>query len=108
MRYTIALLAALLLAGCASPDIRVTAKDLAAATRLAERGQDRLALQCYAYWKPRIGTDEPIEIVGPLSAYQLARNVRRLVEGASEEATLACGPLRADSTGAVLRLVPGL
>lgn len=105
-----ALLALGACSGTAQPRAELGAfvvEDLRNARSMAERTGDLLALQCYDYLIPKLEArlDIPAEeeISGAISAYQKARNVRRLIEARdSVPFRLACGPLLADSE-AVLR-----
>jgi hypothetical protein len=89
-------------------------QDLYDARSLAVRGNDVLALQCWDYLIPRLEARlavterDDIELSGPFSSYQQARNIRLLIQSMeSVEFRLACGPMIGDSRD-VLRGLLGI
>lgn len=87
-----------------------TADDVAEARRSAAAHGDALALVCWDYLARRIEQGGGVyitEVKGVASAYQKARNVRRVVAGGlSDEAKMACAPMLLDSAAALGRLAP--
>ena len=104
---------ALFLSACSGAQIfnKVVLEDVRQAKLMAERTEDVLALKCWTYLEEftlaRVGDEIPAgEVVGVLSTYQKARNVRRTVIEVrlSDEFKLECGPMLIDSVGALRRL----
>ena len=87
-------------------------EDVRQATILAKRANDTLALKCWAYLEEFTvdnapGTETPAgKVVGVLSTYQQARNVRRTVIEVeiSDKFRLECGPMLTESMGALGRI----
>lgn len=86
-------------------------EDVQQSLLMAKRANDQLAIKCWTYietlsllrdlyWRTEEGV-EPGKVVGPLSAYQKARNVRRLVVEVkiSDAFRLECGPMLTESMG---------
>lgn len=79
---------------------------------MAERSNDKLALLCWQYLEEFAVENAPDpdvprgKIVGVLSSYQTARNVRRgIIEvKISDDFRIRCGPMLTDSAGALGRL----
>ena len=121
-RLAVAVALAALMAGCASPSTEgeaaagplggltaATRTDLLEARASAEAHDDRLAAMCWDHLLARLdgGGIRITEIKGIASAYQKARNVRRLAaEGLSDELKIACGPMLLDSVGGLPRALP--
>jgi len=124
MRNFLALsLAGALLAGCASSDPPaigaaddgqvlgdlsiLVATDVQAALDDATAHDDPIAAQCYQHILTVLPT-LPNALTAPkgvVSAFQKVRNLRRRADqGISDEFTIACGPLIADSRRAVLKI----
>lgn len=83
-------------------------EDLQTALALAEAGQDRLAVKCWARLIAIVGRDRPdrVAIKGAFSAYQSARNIRhRLESGVPDDIREACAPMTSESRGVLLRLL---
>lgn len=86
--------------------------DALEARKLAEQTNDKLAVLCWDYIAEftRVNSpdpDTPIgQVIGVLSGYQKARNVRRTVVEVeiSDEFRIACGPMLTESMGALGRL----
>ncbi len=87
-------------------------EDVRQSILMAERANDELALKCWRYIEtfalehaPKEGIESG-KVVGPLSAYQKARNARRLVVEVkiSDQFRLECGPMITESAGALGRL----
>ncbi len=87
-------------------------EDVQQAIRLAEAGNDPLALKCWTYLEKFTIENAPNaenpagEVVGVLSGYQRARNVRRNVIEVkiSDQFRLECGPMLTDTMGALGRI----
>lgn len=87
-------------------------EDVSQALIMAERTNDELAVQCWTYLKEFAEANAPDpdvpqgEVVGALSAYQKARNVRRTVIEVeiTDRFRMECGPMLTDSAGALGRL----
>lgn len=97
----------------ASPDFaEMTMEDVVNAKKLALLTDDKLSLLCWDYIEWFVGENAPEggvetgEVVGPLSAYQKARNVRRTVVEVeiSDALRIACGPMLTDSMSAIGRV----
>ena len=79
---------------------------------MATRANDQLALKCWKYIEDFALAHAPEEgvesgkVVGALSAYQKARNARRLVIEVkiSDNFRLECGPMLTESMGALGKL----
>ncbi len=118
-------LALILLSGCAqgvaavSHGIQTDAEfneivvaDVRQAQRLAEQGDDPIALQCWTYIEEFAVANAPggevrdADTEGVFSIYQKARNLRRnAIEVEITDAfRLACGPMLIESMGALGRL----
>ena len=87
-------------------------EDVRQAKLLAEQTNDTLAKKCWTYIEEFTVANAPdvesltSEVVGVLSAYQKARNLRRTVIEVeiSDQFRLACGPMLTESMGALGRL----
>ncbi len=87
-------------------------EDVQQAIILATQANDELALMCWSYLEQFTlenapDADNPMgEVVGVFSAYQKARNVRRVVIEVeiSDQFRIECGPMLTDSMGALGRL----
>ena len=97
----------------ASPEFAaMTLVDVAEAKKLALLTDDKLSLRCWDHIEAFVRENAPVsldeagKVVGPLSAYQLARNIRRTVVevGIDDVFRLACGPMLTDSMSAIGRL----
>lgn len=100
-----------LLAGCAGiaervadqvqPVLDFALNDIRAAQDLAVAAGDEAAIQCYGVLEARVAKLGPrLEppVIGAVSAYQKARNVRRFIAaGISEELRAACAWMIMDS-----------
>jgi len=126
MKITAIILAGLLLSGCAGnivtkaitsddPDeISFVRKDLEAALASAKANDDQLGEMCWAAIIKKI--EEPrtkTNVVGALSAYQKARNVRRKLEGGLDTSLrIGCAPMLTESRKVIFsklrKLAPGL
>ncbi len=90
----------------------IVLKDVQQAKLLAERANDPLALKCWSYIEEFAlanapNTESPPgKVVGVFSAYQKARNIRRLVVEVriSDEFRLSCGPMLTETMGVLGRL----
>jgi hypothetical protein len=89
-----------------SPEFaEMTLKDVENAGKLALLTDDKLSILCWDYIEDFVRTHAPEagvetgEVVGPLSAYQKARNIRRTVVDIeiSDPFRVACGPMLTDS-----------
>ena len=106
----------LLLAGCASGVQSIggglkqfAVKDMKAAHASAVLHNDVLAAQCWEYMMTAMPDALKTEVIGPATAYQKARNIRRIVELSSTDDFLrACSPMIADSRSVIRRLVSPL
>jgi len=86
--------------------------DVLEAKKLAAQTNDKLALLCWDYVEEftranSLDPESPMgKVIGVLSGYQQARNVRRTVVEVkiSDEFRLACGPMLTDTMGALGRL----
>lgn len=117
--------AALALSGCATAVTAVSQKiqtdadfnllvleDVQAAIVLATQSQDELGLMCWTYLEAFTLENAPDlenpagKVVGVFSAYQKARNVRKLVVEVeiSDAFRLECGPMLTESMGVLGRL----
>lgn len=87
-------------------------EDVQQAKIMAERTDDILALHCWEYLEQFAIDNAPDpdveqgDVVGALSTYQKARNVRRTIVEVeiSDHFRLNCGPMLTDSTGVLGRL----
>ena len=128
MRYHpigLALAAALMLAGCAGATAelnRITSEvnknvievskfavvDLRSALKSAQAHNNRIAVMCWTELikvAERGQTEGAFEIKGPISAFQQALNLSRLVTGKlSEDLQIACAPLFLDVQAILARL----
>lgn len=95
-----------------SPDFaEMTLVDVVNAGKLALLTDDKLSILCWDYIEAFVRENAPVslneagEVVGPLSAYQKARNVRRTVVEVeiSDPLRIACGPMLTDSMSAIGR-----
>lgn len=93
-----------------SPDFaEMTLVDVVNAGKLALLTDDKLSILCWDYIEDFVRTHAPVsldengKVVGPLSAYQKARNVRRLIVDVeiSDPFRIACGPMLTDSLSAI-------
>lgn len=90
----------------------VVLADVQQAMILATQSNDELALKCWTYLEAFTlenapDADSPAgKVVGVFSAYQKARNVRRVVIEVeiSDQFRLECGPMLTESMGALGRL----
>ena len=90
----------------------IVLKDVQQAKLLAERANDPLALKCWSYIEEFALANAPNteipagKVVGVFSAYQKARNIRRLVVEVriSDEFRLSCGPMLTETMGVLGRL----
>ncbi len=97
----------------ASPEFaEMTLKDVVNAGKLAVLTDDKLSLLCWDHIEAFVRENAPVsldeagEVVGPLSAYQKARNVRRTVIEVEigDAFRIACGPMLTDSMSAIGRV----
>ncbi len=97
----------------ASPEFaEMTLKDVVNAKKLALLTDDKLSLLCWNHIEDFVRTNAPAsldeagKVVGPLSTYQKARNVRRtVIEVEIDDAfRIACGPMLTDSMSAIGRI----
>ena len=93
-----------------SPEFaEMTLKDVVNAGKLAVLTDDKLSLLCWDHIEAFVRENAPVsldeagEVVGPLSAYQKARNVRRTVLDVEidDAFRIACGPMLTDSMSAI-------
>lgn len=93
-----------------SPEFaEMTLVDVVNAGKLALLTDDKLAIQCWNHIENFVRTHAPLslneagEVVGPLSAYQKARNIRRTVVDVKidDAFRIACGPMLTDSMSAI-------
>jgi hypothetical protein len=122
-RIWVSIAFALLLSGCASfergvlvarsqvlasPEFAaMTLVDVVEAKKLASFTDDKLALRCWDHIEAFVRKNAPVsldeagKVVGPLSAYQKARNIRRVVieVGIDDAFRIACSPMLTDSLG---------
>ncbi len=116
----------LMLVGCAGKTIAVVSEkiqtdsdfnqivlaDVEQAILLARETNDLISLKCWQYIRDFTLKNSPPDlgpagnVVGALSTYQKARNIRRTVIEIkiSDEFRLECGPMLMDSLGALGRL----
>ncbi len=101
----------LLLAGCSSRFRDIVLADAQQAKLMAEQADDQLAVKCWTHLEKLTLANQPDpdalvgRVVGVLSAYQKARNVRRKVEaGISDQSRLECGPMLMESRSVFKRL----
>ena len=96
-----------------SPEFaEMTLVDVVEAKKLAALTEDKLSLLCWDHIETFVRENAPEagvstgKVVGPLSAYQQARNIRRTVVEVeiSDEFRLACGPMLTDSMAAIGRI----
>ena len=96
-----------------SPEFaEMTLVDVVEAKKLATLTDDKLSLLCWDHIETFVRANAPEagvstgKVVGPLSAYQQARNIRRTVVEVeiSDEFRLACGPMLTDSMAAIGRI----
>ena len=90
-----------------SPEFaEMTLVDVVNAKKLAALTDDKLSLRCWDHIEASVDLTAAGEVVGPLSAYQQARNVRRAVIEVeiSDEFRIACGPMLTDSMSAIGRI----
>jgi len=119
MKLLILAALAALLTGCAGlaeravgdvdePRFAFVLADIDAAQALAVAANDPAAVQCYTTLSgkvERLGGRLELPVVGVVSAYQRARNVRRLVTGGvSDELRAACAWMLMDSRSFLRRL----
>ncbi len=111
--YVLPIVLALLLGGCAngSKFSEIVLADVQQAKVLAEQADDQLAVKCWTHLEQLTlanipNPDAPVgRVVGVMSAYQKARNVRRKVEaGISDQSRLECGPMLMESRSVSKRL----
>lgn len=105
----------LLLSGCATTSFlslnEVVLEDVRQAKIMAERTDDALSLKCWTYLETVAQANAPVEgaprgkVVGVLSTYQKARNVRRAITQVrnSDQLKLECGPMLIDSAQVIKR-----
>ena len=81
---------------------------------MAEQADDQLAVKCWTHLEQLTlanipDPDAPVgRVVGVLSAYQKARNVRRKIEvGISNQSKLECGPMLMENRSVIKRLGVG-
>lgn len=124
-KWVMICVAALALSGCAQGFGAISGKiqtdadfnelvlaDVQQAIILAEQASDELALMCWSYLEQFTLDNAPDaenpagKVIGVFSAYQKARNVRRLVieVEVSDQFRMECGPMLTDSMGALGRL----
>ncbi len=96
-----------------SPEFaEMTLTDVVNAKKLAVLTGDKLSLLCWNHIEDFVRANAPVDkavagkVVGPLSTYQQARNVRRTVIGVeiSDEFRIACGPMLTDTMSAIGRI----
>lgn len=115
--YMIVVFGGLLLAGCAGSVSgltldRVALEDVRQAKIMAEHTHDALSLQCWTYLEAKVSTLAEVregpqgKVVGVLSTYQAARNIRRVVTSIelTEQFKVECGPMLYDSARVITRL----
>ena len=110
------MISVMLLAGCTSGLHSVggglkqfAVKDVKAAHASAVLHNDALAVQCWEYLMTSMPDAPKTKVIGPATAYQKARNIRRLVElGSTDDFLKACSPMIADSRSVIRRLVSPL
>lgn len=88
--------------------VNLTERDLQSALDSAKAHNDKIATLCYEAILPLAAAKneaDHTQVVGPISAYQKARNVRKFLEGlAGDNIKIACGPLLADTNSVLSRL----
>lgn len=93
-----------------SPEFaEMTLVDVVEAKKLAFLTNDKLSLLCWDYIETFVRDNAPEagvstgKVVGPLSMYQKARNIRRIVVDIeiSDPFRIACGPMLTDSMSAI-------
>ena len=110
------MISVLLLSGCASGLQSVggglkqfAVEDMKEAHASAVLHNDALAVQCWEYLMTSMPDAPKTKVIGPATAYQKARNIRRIVQLSSTDDFLkACSPMIADSRSVIRRLVSPL
>ena len=105
----IAILLALLSAGCASSgeailkagtagSVRFQPADVDAAIKIAVQAKDTVAEGCFRAIRKHVDQEFKVETVGPVSAYAASRvRIREARAGLAPEVHVACSPLIVDA-----------